>query len=591
MPERRLEFWFEFASPYSYLAAMRIEDLAAKQSVTIDWRPFLLGAIFKKDLGYADSPFNRHQKKGEYLWQDMKRQSRLRDLPPPVKPSPFPQNAILAARIATALLGDEGMPAFVRAIYQNHFQLGRNVDDKAMIIETLDGLDLDSDAILTKANETETKVKLKELTSLADEIGIFGAPTMRTQDGELFWGMIDWRWPLHGKQGRCQRTFSSFLVQMWVWAGNVEEKSGAIAQGRGQTMRPKLTDVARHAGVSLATADRVLNKRAGVSEKTRRKVQAAIDQLGYERHPVATSLATVEKKRIAVVLPKMAIGFHAAIERHWDRLKTIALYESVRLDYHCYAPELVSNCVDCMIEASKTTDGVILCGHDLPEVHDATKSLADKGVVTHTFLSDLTSGFANCYVGFDHIKVGRTMSYFMMLLTNAKPGVIYNHPCFNDTLAFQQRLRSQTDYIEEKNWPVELITPPIEQVCSKCDTYVSSLLEQGSELVGVICYNDICLHSLGEVIKAHNTAASDIKVIVVAMEISPGLAQALINDRIHAIFYLDAVQAMECAIARLNADIEAKKAGLFEGANAKEFLDAKIYVKENLPDWCREAAE
>ena len=184
----RLQFWFEFASPYSYLAAMRIEDLAAEFDVEIDWRPFLLGAIFKKDLGDADSPFNRQPKKSAYMWRDISRQCTLRDLPPMQIPDPFPQIGILPARIACHLLTDSRLPHFVRSVYCGHFQRGENLGDSALMQTVLSELGFDAGEILQHAKAPSAKQKLKFLTDEADKLGLFGAPFFVAEDGEAFWG-------------------------------------------------------------------------------------------------------------------------------------------------------------------------------------------------------------------------------------------------------------------------------------------------------------------------------------------------------------------------------------------------------------------
>jgi 2-hydroxychromene-2-carboxylate isomerase len=67
-----MEFWYEFASTYSYPTAMRIEKLAAEAGVAVRWRPFLLGPIFQSH-GWNDSPFNIYTAKGGYMWRDLAR--------------------------------------------------------------------------------------------------------------------------------------------------------------------------------------------------------------------------------------------------------------------------------------------------------------------------------------------------------------------------------------------------------------------------------------------------------------------------------------------------------------------------------------
>lgn len=88
----KLTFWFEFASTYSYLSAMRIEVLAEEAGVGIVWKPFLLGPIFKAQ-GWDTSPFNLYPAKGKYMVRDMERIAEARGLKFRL-PDPFPQNGL-----------------------------------------------------------------------------------------------------------------------------------------------------------------------------------------------------------------------------------------------------------------------------------------------------------------------------------------------------------------------------------------------------------------------------------------------------------------------------------------------------------------
>ena len=104
-PAAKLEFWYEFASTYSYLSAMRIEALATAAGVAVEWKPFLLGPIFKAQ-GWDTSPFNLYPAKGRYMVRDLQRLAAGRGLRFAL-PAPFPQNSLAAARLAL-VGGDEG---------------------------------------------------------------------------------------------------------------------------------------------------------------------------------------------------------------------------------------------------------------------------------------------------------------------------------------------------------------------------------------------------------------------------------------------------------------------------------------------------
>src|SRR5580658_5943732 len=98
-----LDFWFEFASTYSYPAAMRIAPLAREAGVTVRFRPFLLGPVFQAQ-GWSTSPFNLYAAKGGNMWRDLERQCADLNLSFR-RPEPFPQNSLLAARVALIGLG------------------------------------------------------------------------------------------------------------------------------------------------------------------------------------------------------------------------------------------------------------------------------------------------------------------------------------------------------------------------------------------------------------------------------------------------------------------------------------------------------
>ena len=136
-----LDFWFDFASTYSYPAAMRIAPLAAAAGVPVRFRPFLLGPIFKAQ-GWDTSPFNVYEAKGRHMWRDLER--LCADLALPFRrPEPFPQNSLLAARVALVGLGDGWGEEFCRAVFQAEFAEGRRIDDPGVIRDILAGLNCD----------------------------------------------------------------------------------------------------------------------------------------------------------------------------------------------------------------------------------------------------------------------------------------------------------------------------------------------------------------------------------------------------------------------------------------------------------------
>ncbi len=183
---QKLTFWFEFASTYSYLSAMRIEELAAQAGAQIAWKPFLLGPIFKAQ-GWDTSPFNLYPAKGRYMVRDIERIAGMRGLGFRL-PDPFPQNGLSAARLALVGLEIGWGPAFIKGVYTAQFVHGRNIASQDTLATELQSVGADVGAALDRADAPEIRAKLRANTEEAQAAGIFGAPSFTTGSGELFWG-------------------------------------------------------------------------------------------------------------------------------------------------------------------------------------------------------------------------------------------------------------------------------------------------------------------------------------------------------------------------------------------------------------------
>ena len=181
-----IEFWFDFASTYSYLTTMRIEEVASTYEVNVLWKPFLLGPIFSKQ-GWADSPFNIYPAKGRYMVQDMQRLCDERGLPFKMPPS-FPCQSITANRLGLVALDEVWGVDFVKAVFSAQFGEARDIGDDDVLRSLLIDLGQDADLLFEKALSIENKARLKQQTSDAELKGVFGAPTFVIDSKELFWG-------------------------------------------------------------------------------------------------------------------------------------------------------------------------------------------------------------------------------------------------------------------------------------------------------------------------------------------------------------------------------------------------------------------
>jgi 2-hydroxychromene-2-carboxylate isomerase len=180
-----IEFWFEFASNYSYLSVMRIEGEAKRVGVRILWRPFLLGPIFR-DLGMETSPFVLQKEKGAYVWQDMERQCRKYGLRWK-RPSTFPRLSVLASRVALIGAEQPWMADYCRGVMELNFALDKDINSPEQLRPILTALGVSAADILAQAQTEPTKALLRTQTERARARGIFGAPTFFVGT-EMFWG-------------------------------------------------------------------------------------------------------------------------------------------------------------------------------------------------------------------------------------------------------------------------------------------------------------------------------------------------------------------------------------------------------------------
>ncbi|MBP7705437.1 MAG: 2-hydroxychromene-2-carboxylate isomerase [Caulobacter sp.] len=182
-----IEFWYEFASTYSYPAAMRIEALADEAGVEVAWRPFLLGPLFHAQQGLTDSPFNAFPVKGKYMWRDLERVCEEQGLPIN-HPSHFPRNGLLAARVAIAGLEDGWTAAFSKRVYEANFVADQDIGSAEVLGPLIEEVGASPEAVFAAAQSPAVKDRLKQHVEQAKARGVFGSPSFITADGELFWG-------------------------------------------------------------------------------------------------------------------------------------------------------------------------------------------------------------------------------------------------------------------------------------------------------------------------------------------------------------------------------------------------------------------
>jgi 2-hydroxychromene-2-carboxylate isomerase len=180
-----IDFYFEFASPYGYLASTQIDDIGARYGREVVWHPIMLGAAFKQT---GARPLMQTPLKGAYLQHDVPRFARLLGVAfkePPVMPA----NSLAASRAFVWLAAGDAVLAkrLAKGVFHAHWGEGRDISTADQVAEVANSLGIDGDALLQAVADQRIKDLLKEQTEAAIERGVYGSPFIFI-DGDPFWG-------------------------------------------------------------------------------------------------------------------------------------------------------------------------------------------------------------------------------------------------------------------------------------------------------------------------------------------------------------------------------------------------------------------
>ena len=183
MSTATIEFFWDAASPYTYLAATQIEALAERTGARLEWKPFLLGKVFEAAGNRMPASVPA---KGKYLFGDVQLWARFYGVPFTF-PGVFPVNSVLAQRTGCAALAAGHGVAYAKAVMAAYWGEGRDIGQREEIERVCTSIGLDASALLTQAGEPAAKDLLRANTEEAHRRGAFGAPTFFVGE-QMFWG-------------------------------------------------------------------------------------------------------------------------------------------------------------------------------------------------------------------------------------------------------------------------------------------------------------------------------------------------------------------------------------------------------------------
>ncbi len=180
---KKVEFYYDFSSPYTYIASTRIEKICEDTGFELEWKPFLLGGVFNE---IGSTPAIEIDNKIKYLREDFERVARYYEVDFNF-PELFPLNSVRSMRGAFAAQELDKLVEYNHAMFRAYWVDGVDLSKPELLAEAVSGIGIDVDVFINRINEQDIKDKLREETNIAIEKGVFGAPTCFVDD-KMFWG-------------------------------------------------------------------------------------------------------------------------------------------------------------------------------------------------------------------------------------------------------------------------------------------------------------------------------------------------------------------------------------------------------------------
>lgn len=339
--------------------------------------------------------------------------------------------------------------------------------------------------------------------------------------------------------------------------------------------KPTVNDIARVAGVSLATVDRVLNRRPGVRAVTVEKVQQAINELGYVRDTAAANLARQRIYNFLFVLPDTDNEFVEALSKQIVEQSRDQLIERTRMKIQRVAPFDPQEIVEILDALdSRDIDGVAVFGPETPSVRDAVKRARDKGVPVVALVSDLPSSDRDHFIGIDNVSAGRTAAQLMGRFVHRKGKVLV---LTGSRLARDHLERRQGfDLVIVEDFPHLEVVASVEGRDDPELIYkmMPEIFETYPDLVGI--YSSAAGNAGLIQFLSDGNISKDL--VIIAHELTPLSREALTRGTFDALISQDSGHLVRSAVRLLRATSDKVPFN-----KAQERIRIDIYLKENLP--------
>ncbi|MFN0113505.1 MAG: LacI family DNA-binding transcriptional regulator [Paracoccaceae bacterium] len=337
--------------------------------------------------------------------------------------------------------------------------------------------------------------------------------------------------------------------------------------------RTTIADIARKAGLSTATVDRVLNRRAGVSAANRQRVERAAKELGYLPSEGMVPLPS-RPAHLEFFIPFVTNGFMADLVAGLN-----AFAESLPLVASCSVTALDGIEPDRLVSAlervSMRTSGVGLVAIDHPKTRHAIRRLCEAGIRVVTVASDVLSTPRSAYVGVDNLVAGRTAALILGLMAGSGRGSV---GLFLGARAFHGHREREMGFraLMDEQFPRLSILPPVEtgEDSGRSRAAMLGLLRTAPELAGVYCVGA----GRTGIAEAIRDGAPGRRPFVVMHDLTESTRQWLAHDIIDAVIDQNARFVAEQAVIRLLGSIATNSPML-----AQKDVEPRIILRENIP--------
>lgn len=339
--------------------------------------------------------------------------------------------------------------------------------------------------------------------------------------------------------------------------------------------KPTLSDVARAAGVSYATADRVINERGNVAEKSVRKVHEAMASLGYVRNVAAANLSRQRTYRLAFLLPKGRNAFFSRVRAHLNTLVDHLVADQVNIDVIEIDAFDVEGLRHSLLSiADKGYDGIAVVGLQTSDLEAPLRQLQDQGACIVSLVSDLPSEQRSAYIGIDNVAAGRTAGRLLGLSHSGRKGRVQMIAGSLDARDHVDRLSGFREVISADYPNIELLGPVMTRDdAASVGAVVREALTASPRITAV--YN-VGAGNSGLVATLEHCARPK-RFFCIVHELVPHTHKALLNKQIDLVIDQRPDVEVNRALTILKALIDGRELPPMQD------LVPTIYVRDNLP--------